>query len=775
MTTRAPLLDISGFDRTPALSPDEREALTSLGWQLRRRRSHDPALPQWRSIQRLVTPLDAARLAVRDRPDTQLHRRSSLDAAGLVLSRCMEEGTAYWGWPEEAWVRLIGEDRHAFARPWPGWVDQTVRPYVAAYGYLLCDFGAFHRLGAFNRIALVERVFGREAVGAVLDAIFSKLEGWGYRRAGTDERLRTVVVQALLVNRSARLEDLTTEALQRLFSDPRMGWRRSTFHSIHRAVAALGFAEPPAAPHKGRPMTVQGAPADWMAWVERWNDTSTLTPVVRRTHRGILAMAGRWMTAEQPAITSPVDWTRETCAAWVARVTRAGIGDYAQRKVALTERIGRRLAPATVAGYIAAIRTFFRDCQEWGWCARRFDPSSALATPRSVLALIGPKPRVIADDIWAKILWAGLNLGADDLTAAGIRVYPIELVRALGLAWLFAAQRSDEILRLRVGCIRWQPGDGAAPAGRVCLLDVPVHKTGTAFTKPVDPLLGRAIEAWERVRPAQPPLLDRKTGEAVNLLFACRAYPVAKTYINATIIPMLCRKAGVSPSDVRGRITSHRARATIASQLYNAKEPMTLFELQAWLGHRSPETTQHYAQITPNTLTKAYTDAGYFARNVRTIEVLIDREAVLTGAAAAGEPWQHYDLGHGFCSYTFFEQCPHRMACARCDFYIPKPSGKAQMLEAKADVDRRLALIPLTDGERAAIEQDRQALDRLLEGLVDTPTPAGPTPRELAVRLTSVHVQRDMEISSSTAGREKPTTLTGLNNPIEQPFEARTF
>ena len=197
---------------------------------------------------------------------------------------------------------------------------------------------------------------------------------------------------------------------------------------------------------------------------------------------------------------------------------------------------------------------------------------------------------------------------------------------------------------------------------------------------------------------------------------------------------MLCRKAGVSPSDVRGRITSHRARATIASQLYNAKEPMTLFELQAWLGHRSPETTQHYAQITPNTLTKAYTDAGYFARNVRTIEVLIDRGAVLNGTAAAGEPWQHYDLGHGYCSYSFFEQCPHRMACARCDFYIPKPSARAQLLEAKLDVDRRLALIPLTDAERAAVEQDRQALGNLLNNLADVPTPAGPTAREIAAR-----------------------------------------
>jgi len=96
---------------------------------------------------------------------------------------------------------------------------------------------------------------------------------------------------------------------------------------------------------------------------------------------------------------------------------------------------------------------------------------------------------------------------------------------------------------------------------------------------------------------------------------------------------------------------------------------MTLFELQEWLGHRTPEATAHYAKLTPNTLARAYNDAGYFARNVRTIEVLVDRDAVTSGAAASGEPWQYYDLGHGWCTYTFFEQCQHRMACARCDFY----------------------------------------------------------------------------------------------------------
>ena len=260
---------------------------------------------------------------------------------------------------------------------------------------------------------------------------------------------------------------------------------------------------------------------------------------------------------------------------------------------------------------------------------------------------------------------------------------------------------------------------------------MPAHKTGTAFTKPVDPVLGQALDAWQAVRPAQPKFTDRRTGELVDLLFAFRARKVSTSYINNTVIPVLCRKAGVPAADVRGNITSHRARSTIASQLYNAKEPMTLFELQAWLGHRSPQSTQFYAKISPATLTRAYDDAGYFSRNMRTIEVLVDRDAVASGAAAAGEPWQHYDLGHGYCTYTFFEQCPHRMACAKCDFYTPKDSSKAQLLEAKENLQKMRAMIPLTEDEQAAVDDGNAALDRLLDRLADIPTPAGPTPRQL--------------------------------------------
>ncbi|MGZ4620376.1 MAG: hypothetical protein ACXVGN_09520 [Mycobacteriaceae bacterium] len=72
------------------------------------------------------------------------------------------------------------------------------------------------------------------------------------------------------------------------------------------------------------------------------------------------------------------------------------------------------------------------------------------------------------------------------------------------------------------------------------------------ITKPIDPLVGKAIEAWEAVRPDQPRMLDRKTGERADFLFAFRARHVAKSYINGTIIPSLCRKAGVPTADVRG-------------------------------------------------------------------------------------------------------------------------------------------------------------------------------------------------------------------------------
>ena len=51
-------------------------------------------------------------------------------------------------------------------------------------------------------------------------------------------------------------------------------------------------------------------------------------------------------------------------------------------------------------------------------------------------------------------------------------------------------------------------------------------------------------------------------------------------------------------------------------------------------------------------------------------------------------------------------------------------------------------MIPLTEDEQAAVDDGGAALDRLLNQLADTPTPAGPTPRQLdpLARATSLPI-----------------------------------
>jgi hypothetical protein len=77
-----------------------------------------------------------------------------------------------------------------------------------------------------------------------------------------------------------------------------------------------------------------------------------------------------------------------------------------------------------------------------------------------------------------------------------------------------------------------------------------VHKTGTAFTKPVDPIMGQAIAASESIRPAQPAVLDGKTNERVHLLFSYQAQGIGRQYLNLRVIPALCAKAGFPTADV---------------------------------------------------------------------------------------------------------------------------------------------------------------------------------------------------------------------------------
>ena len=89
----------------------------------------------------------------------------------------------------------------------------------------------------------------------------------------------------------------------------------------------------------------------------------------------------------------------------------------------------------------------------------------AFQTPRHILNQRGPDPRVVEKSLWAKLLWAALNLEEKDLPLGANKscYYPLEMVSAIAVVWCFTALRSDEIARLQVGCIRWQHEDVLIP------------------------------------------------------------------------------------------------------------------------------------------------------------------------------------------------------------------------------------------------------------------------------------------------------------------------
>ena len=734
-------VDLRLCRRSRGLTPAERQALADLNKRFDA--GHKPWPAQISAaLKQLLQPVyDGLEIikAARTPRNSLVH---------LLAQEMHRRQKPYWAWMEDEWLEVLCPTEREFhlRHKWSG----NCRQYAVAVSYMLCGFSKINEIGTFFQSRLAIKVFGRETAEAAVQRVQEELKGVGYgsrMKFGVSHALYS----AMLLNRSPRLEDLTKEVLETVFKQCAAVYVKRGVKTLSHSLVRMGILTEPLSHSlvvKEGPDRYQAeadVPAEWLCWCKKWLDTTCWAPSSRVTAYYSLLKTGRWLAHTHPEITNPSQWTRDLAIEYVAAVDRMKIGEWANPGGMYLKERGRPLRPKAKDKHLGNVRIFFHDCQEWEWIPRRFDPYRALATPRNVRSLIHPDPRVIADDVWAKLLWAGINFEASDLPPKYFKVgakarlpqYPVEMVRALIFVWLFAGLRLDEIRRLRVGCIRWNSKvhtieeipENSQDA--ICLLEVPTNKTSGAFTKPVDRLVGEAIEKWEKVRPKQPPALDQKTGEMVYFLFSHRGKTIGKSYINSSLIPMLCRKAGVQESDARGRITCHRARSTIASQLYNAKEPMSLFELQEWLGHRCPSSTQHYAKITPTKLAKAYSDAGYFGRNIRTVEILIDQDAIRSGAVIKGEPWKYYDLGHGYCTYDFFDQCPHRMACAKCSFYAPKDSTQAQLLEAKTNLERMMQEIPLREEERAAVEDGLVAVEKLCARLLDVPTPAGPTPREI--------------------------------------------
>jgi len=739
---------LSQYDQTRVLFPAEEEALNKIANRPQRQRRTYINEQIRLKLCRLVTPLNDCLEAF------GATRISRTITTSIIIQEMVRRRVSFWGWSEQEWKETICPDSTLFRQTFKR--GTGYRMDLMATAYLLRGITDFIGLGPFSRRVLAEKVFGSERFRQATQPIADLLRSWGLGVSMVKIRYPRLIAELLLLNRSPRLEDLTLEIVVKAREGKMDRRAKGLIGMFTKALAEIRNSPLLLLqPQSGKTKTVSraiasGVPQEWAEWCVRWIESSAASRSQRNHVYYSALKVGRWLADKHPEVRSPAQWTRELSIEWIACVDRLAIGQYSDHEFNRRGDFGKTLRPRAKDTLIGDVRAFFKDLQEWELIPRKFDAQRTLATPAAISRLTGPDPRVIAPDMWAKLMHAGLNVSVEDLPqnmcgqegSKRFAWYPLAMVQALAAVWLFAGLRADEVRRLRVGCIRWQHEDllidptlETLPKASICLLDVPTNKTSTAFTKPVDRTLGQAVVAWEKLRPWQPASLDQKTGEMVDYLFSYRSRVVGGNYLNSTLIPLLCRKAGIPDVDARGRITSHRARATLATQLYNAKNPLTLFELQEWLGHRTPASTQHYAKVTPTKLAKAYADANYFRTNLRMIDVLIDREAVRSGAVTRGEPWQYYDLGHGYCTYDFFEQCPHRMACAKCSFYFPKEAMAELLTEGRANLSRMMREIKLTDEENSAVEDGVEALNKLTARLANIPSPNGQTPKQL-VKIT---------------------------------------
>ncbi|WP_425834048.1 hypothetical protein [Streptomyces fractus] len=217
----------------------------------------------------------------------------------------------------------------------------------------LGGFADFYKLGSFGRLSLAWRVFGRDRVDGEIRRIRTVLAGSGYQLGREDDQLLPMVVcQALLLNRNPHVEDLATALFERIRAERLLpAARGNTLHAMQRAVAELG---PPntsiaSAGERGFP----GLGGMGGALVRHLHAHAPVHGSLRAT----LFEAGRWIEAEHPEAADPADWTRKTCATWVAAVDRMKVGDYLQRTASLTDRLGKPMEAPSKAEHLTAIRT----------------------------------------------------------------------------------------------------------------------------------------------------------------------------------------------------------------------------------------------------------------------------------------------------------------------------------------------------------------------------------------------------------------------------------
>ncbi len=739
------------YDRSP-LTEEECWALAQRSGTGSRKYGSSELRAARRLLARLNQPIDEVfRLRhVGEGPGIKVNRRK----VRLIVHREMHRrGKTFWEWSSDEWIETICPNSSLFYERYGRML--SCRMSIMDMAYLFGGMTDLRTLGMqMEMVETARAYFGRRIVSEQCQRIYDALQRKGYEVGETSVLpLRQGLCTLFVLNRSPYLEDLSEELVAEV------GTGGSHMHHAMGRVTIglehLGIFSPrveKAADFLDPPFERDGMAQEWYEWCMAWYERAVdLTPRIRRAYVFRLLSIGRWVYEQAPSIRAPDQWTEDLALRLRSHLCSWSYGQYAghfaQRLLEAQKRFGNPLQAISVTAYLIALRRFFTDLIRRphalpGKPARRislsFDPKETLSTPSHLKRAIDEaNPRDIDLRVWAKLAIAAATLSQSDLPQGA--KYPLSLYRALALLWVTSARRPNEIVRLRLDCLRedWdqemfdednQPVERPLPdlqAGKepttIFYLHVPPGKNFRSGWIWIPAYTAEAITAWKRERaPDQRQIRDWKTDEDVDYLFCHRDHQVGSTFLNACLIPLLCVKAGVDVRDARGKITGHRGRSTRLTLLRS--NGVSLEDLALYAGHSDTKTIRRYVRENPIQLHRRIRRADDVSR---IIEGVVDLQA-----AADGLPALRWFIGYDtdgepmFCGNQSYATCPHRLDCERCGMFIG--GEKARLLHEGANTLPVTSQVPMTPLEKYVANGDEAGAKACQAALKRIPAPETP-------------------------------------------------
>lgn len=234
-------VDMTRYNRSPVLTPNEQEALgilvTQLAWKKRIEISGDLQ----HALARLLQPLYDLQAQL------GIYQRYCTTPVQILLRAMYEHSTAYWAWSEEEWLRLLQSTFAQLQQCYDAKMYHLARQQLLLLAYVLGPQTIFFwpLLQEMAPATLAAKLFGTAPLLEAIDRIYAVLRQWGYEEdSSLRSNMTTTVALVFLANHSPRLEAMTFSLLSRLYTLA-LPYHRKQLERLSRVLAHWGLIATP--------------------------------------------------------------------------------------------------------------------------------------------------------------------------------------------------------------------------------------------------------------------------------------------------------------------------------------------------------------------------------------------------------------------------------------------------------------------------------------------------------------------------------------------------